>query len=125
MSDSPSPSRPSSRCHTSLHWSGALPLLVWCGFWSWFVLANLVSDGLALPPVLALATLWGATALTWWRPRLGAIALLAIAGLALCGLHSDSPVRLVPVWLIAVPCSAVAAIAWLGDSRRPTPATAR
>lgn len=100
-------------------------LLVWSGFWSWFVLASMLAEGLALPPIVVLATLWGATVLTWWRPRLGAAALLAIAGLALYSLRSNSPVRLVPVWLIAVPCAAVAAIAWLGGNRNPTSVLAR
>ena len=102
----------------ALHWSGTTLLAVWCLFWSWFVLANLVSDGLAWPPVLILAGLWTATALTWWRPRIGAFALLAIAGAALVGLRSESPVRWIPVWSIAVPCVVIAAIAWFAPQRR-------
>ena len=99
--------------------AAAVPLLLWTAFWSWFVLANLVSDGLALPPVLMLAVLWGTAALCWWRPRLGALALLGIAASAIAGLAVDSPVRWVPVWSIAGPCVAIAALAWFGARTRP------
>ena len=98
--------------------AAAAPLLLWTAFWSWFVLANLVSDGLALPPVLVLVVLWGTAALCWWRPRLGALALLGIAAAAVAGLAFDSPVRWVPVWSIAAPCVAIAALAWFGARTR-------
>jgi hypothetical protein len=105
--------------HTALPIAAAIPLLLWTAFWSWFVLANLFSDGLALPPVLVLAVLWGTAALCWWRPRLGALALLGIAATAIAGLAVDSPVRWVPVWSIAAPCVAIAALAWFGTRTRP------
>lgn len=71
----PAPSRWLRRC-------GLILLAGWVAFVSWFVLADLASEGLAKEPVLLLAALWTASGTALVAPRLGSLFLFAFAAAA-------------------------------------------
>ncbi|HEX5051662.1 MAG TPA: hypothetical protein VFZ65_07825 [Planctomycetota bacterium] len=56
-------------------------LLIWTGFWTWFVTAVMSSEGISVTPVMALALLWTVATTAWLRPRLGAFVLLGLGAL--------------------------------------------
>jgi hypothetical protein len=100
-----------------------LGLLLWAGFWTWFMVSVMASEGIALEPVAMLSGLCTVTVLAWFRPRLGAVALVALSAWSLWCFRNGAA-----IWLIALPACAIAALAWLGapsrrgQARPPKPA---
>ena len=84
-------------------------LLVWAGFWTWFVTMVMTSEPPAVEPVIALAILWATTALAWFFPRFGGLVLVALSTFWLWRFGNDAA-----LWLIALPAWTAAALAFLG-----------
>lgn len=84
-----------------------IALLLWAGFWTWFVVAVMASEGVAPEPVAMLSGLWTVTALAWFRPRAGAAALVALSAWSLWCFRNGAA-----LWLIALPACAIAVCSW-------------
>jgi hypothetical protein len=93
---------------------GRMLLLAWLGFWTWFIVSVMASEGVALEPVAMLAGLWAAATVAWFRPRAGALVLLILGAWALWFFHDPDGRWHVSLWLIAVPAGAIAMCTWLG-----------
>jgi hypothetical protein len=103
-------------------WITRALLVVWAGFWAWFVV--MVSLGEPPPPPWWIPTAWlgglaALVALTWWRPAVGGVVLLA-AGLWAARYFPNSQTRL----LLAMPSIVLGlvALATSWSARRLAPA---
>jgi len=95
-----------------------LGLLLWAGFWTWFMVSVMASEGVALEPIAMLSGLCTVTVLAWFRPRLGAATLVALSAWSLWCFRNDAA-----IWLIALPACTIAALMWPGAPSRRDPGT--
>ncbi len=108
--------------HTALLWLARTTLLLWLGFWTWFIVSVMASEGASPWPVGMLCGLWVIAAWSWFWPRTSALALVALAAWSLWFFRPPTGDASAPLWLIAVPACAIAALAWF---TAPPPATQR
>lgn len=99
---------------TTLRITARIGLLLWAGFWTWFLVSVMASEGVAIEPVAMLSGLCMVTTLAWCQPRPGAAALVLVAAWSLWCFRNHAA-----VWLIALPACAIAALTWLGAARAP------
>ncbi|MBL8727380.1 MAG: hypothetical protein JNM25_03040 [Planctomycetes bacterium] len=116
---------PSSSPSRALRLLARLSLLAWVGFWTWFIVSVMASEGAAIEPAVMLGGLWAVAALAWFRPRIGALALAALGAWSLWFFHDPSGRWHVSLWLIALPAGAIAACTWLGAPTHRPAATHR
>lgn len=95
-----------------LRWAARGGLLVWGGFWTWFITCVMLSESFAIQPVVAILLLWGFVIPAWIWPRIGGLALLCFAGWAVWLFANGAA-----IWLIALPVCVIVALGWLGSMR--------
>lgn len=110
------PATPNSRW---LRRCGLLLLLGWVAFLTWFVLADMASEGVAKEPVLLLTALWLAGGTACVAPRSGSVLLFAFAAAA--AWFFRAPAGFVMLVLPPVACGTLLLLASAG--RRDQPAT--
>lgn len=87
----------------------------WAAFWTWFCASVALSEGgqsyLYGGGIIAIA--WAVTALAWWKPRCGGIALIA-AGIFAAWFFQGAQ-----AWLLMAAPPAVAGVVLAATPRRP------
>lgn len=91
---------------------GRVVLLAWAGFWAWFLFAHVVSEPPAPQPWVGLALVGALTLAAWFRPRLGALGLVA-GGVWAAWFFGNT----FAVTAIALPAGLIAVACWLGAPR--------
>lgn len=109
------PDHPTTPTSPWLRRVGRLLLLGWVAFLTWFVLADMASEGVAKEPVLLLAALWLASGTAWVAPRPGSVLLFAFAAAA--AWFFRAPAGLVMLVLPPVACGTLLLLA---SARRRT-----
>lgn len=107
------PDHPATPTSPWLRRGGRLLLLGWVAFLTWFVLADMATEGIAKEPVLLLAALWLAGGTAWVAPRPGGVLLFAFAAVAAWIFRA--PAGLVMLVLPPVACGT---LLWLASARR-------
>ena len=96
---------------------GQIVVTAWAAFWTWFCASVAISEGgqsyLYAGGIIAIA--WAVTALAWWRPRWGGIALFA-AGIFAAWFFQGAQ-----AWMLMAAPPAVAGLLLLASQWRRAP----